>query len=293
MTFKRGMGWKVDPPDLRDYCPTSKQIQNILLKAPRTEITIPTAIDNRKYCPPIRDQASIGSCVAFASCAMYEYLENKVHGKHIEGSELFVYKMARLIMKVHGEGDGTGDTGSYLRSGVGALAHFGMPPEAIYPYEIDKFDQIPGTEVFAMAEGYQALKYLRLDPHTEPLKNLSLIKEWITKGFSVTFGFSCYQSALNQAQTKGEIPYPNSNDTRVGGHAVLAVGFDDNKIISNTDNGQQTTGAFLIRNSWGTDWGEQGYGYIPYEYLLSGQGLAQDWWTLLSVEWIDSDLFHF
>ena len=288
-------GWRVDPPDLRDLCPTSQTIQEILSPFKTGEhkpIELPIVVDNRAHCTPIRDQGRLGSCVAFSCCGMYEYLEKKTHGKFIEGSELFVYKMARYVMKLHGESDGTGDTGAYLRSGVGALAHFGMPPEVSDPYEIDKFDNIPGPEIFSIAKDYQILKYFRLDPYTEPQKNLDLIRSWLAKGFATVFGFSCYNSVLNQAETTGAIPYPTTQDTISGGHAVVTVGYDNNKVISNSDNGKSTTGAFLIRNSWSENWGEKGYGWIPYEYLLSGQGLAQDFWCVIKMEWLDSDLFH-
>jgi len=104
------------------------------------------------------------------------------------------------------------------------------------------------------------------------------------------FGFTVY-SSLSQAETTGKIPYPTRGETVLGGHAVVAVGFDDNTRIKNTNlKGVETTGALLIRNSWGTGWGSSGYGWLPYEYVL--KGLAIDWWSLLKNEWVDTGEFR-
>ena len=95
-----------------------------------------------------------------------------------------------------------------------------------------------------------------------------------------------YNNDLNTQ--KGYIPYPNQKDRREGGHAVVAVGYDDQKVIENID-GAKSTGALLIRNSWGADWGKGGYGWLPYEYVLTG--LTADWWSLLKSEWFETGQF--
>ena len=97
------------------------------------------------------------------------------------------------------------------------------------------------------------------------------------------FGFSVYSSMPGSGDGKGEIPYPGKGDTLEGGHAVLAVGYDDQKKIGSTK------GALLIRNSWGEDWGDHGYGWLPYAYIEDG--LADDFWSLVKAEFVDSDLF--
>jgi len=74
-----------------------------------------------------------------------------------------------------------------------------------------------------------------------------------------------------------------------GGHAIVAVGYDDKMKIKNTQNKVETTGALLIRNSWGTGWGEDGYGWLPYEYIH--KGLADNFWSILNKEWIDTGAF--
>jgi C1A family cysteine protease len=102
------------------------------------------------------------------------------------------------------------------------------------------------------------------------------------------FGFTVYES-IEQASTNGNIPFPCSTERVLGGHAVMAVGYDDNLKIKNNACGEETKGAILIRNSWGTSWGAQGYGYLPYEYVL--QELAVDWWTIIKAEWVDTGQF--
>ena len=103
------------------------------------------------------------------------------------------------------------------------------------------------------------------------------------------FGFTVFTS-ISQAGRSGEIPYPTDGENIEGGHAVVAVGYDDRKKIKNSSRGGKTTeGAFLIRNSWGTGWGDSGYGWLPYEYL--NQTLAIDWWSLIQNEWVELEQF--
>ncbi len=106
------------------------------------------------------------------------------------------------------------------------------------------------------------------------------------------FGFTVY-SSYTQASVanQGAIPYPVVGEKIVGGHAIMAVGYNDSVVIKNANSGATaTTGAFLIRNSWGTAWGNAGYGWLPYNYVL--KGLATDWWSLLSQKWVDTDKFN-
>jgi C1A family cysteine protease len=102
------------------------------------------------------------------------------------------------------------------------------------------------------------------------------------------FGFTVY-SSISQADSNGEIPFPNAGEKVVGGHAVDAVGYDDGKVITHGLSGAKTTGALFIRNSWGTGWGDDGYGWLPYDYVL--RGLAVDWWSILKHEWVDTGEF--
>ena len=103
------------------------------------------------------------------------------------------------------------------------------------------------------------------------------------------FGFTVYNS-ISQAATTGKIPFPIKADKIAGGHAVAAVGYDDNLKIKNTGPGaKETKGALSIKNSWGTKWGDKGYGWLPYDYVL--RELAVDWWSLIKNEWVDTGLF--
>jgi C1A family cysteine protease len=104
------------------------------------------------------------------------------------------------------------------------------------------------------------------------------------------FGFTVFSSIEQAEKNSGRIPFPLSGETIVGGHAVAAVGYDDNMIIKNLNpSAQETKGALLIRNSWGPGWGEDGYGWLPYDYVLNS--LAVDWWSVIKSDWVDTKQF--
>jgi C1A family cysteine protease len=296
-----GMGWLRDHPDFRDYTVETDEValkyrqlgqrdsvKAMLAKvgvAEPTKLTLPTSVDLKEWCSPIEDQEYIGSCTAQAGVGLVECFERRAFEKHIDASRLFLYKVTRNLLQW------SGDTGAFLRTTMGAMALFGVPPEEYWPYKPADFDKEPPAFCYAFAQNYQAIQYYRFDPPGISRKNLlSQIKANLVAGLPSMFGFAVYNS-ISQAKTTGKIPYPAPNEKFIGGHAVVAVGYDDKMRIKNTyPGGKGTTGAFLIRNSWGTGWGDGGYGWLPYEYVLNW--LAVDWWSLLKNEWVDTGAFQ-
>ncbi len=283
---RRGMGWIPDYPDFRDYTEKKEEVKSILgpIK-PLKPKGLPASVDLREWSSPVENQGMLGSCTAHAGVGMIEYYERKSFRRHIDASRLFLYKVTRNLMKMKG------DTGAYLRTTMGAMVLFGVPPEEYWPYsdEKGKFDQEPPSFCYAFAQNYQTIKYFRHDPSgTKGEEMLIKVKTYLSKGHPAMFGFTVYNS-IEQAEKTGRIPFPSPKERIEGGHAVAAVGYDDKMKIKNKYGKVETTGALLIRNSWGREWGEEGYGWLPYEYLL--KGLAEDFWSVLKKEWIDTGAF--
>ena len=288
-----GTGWLPPKPDLRDYTPSHKEIKPIIKKLGLgSSQELPSKVDLRKWCSPVENQGNLGSCTAQAGIGIIEYYEKRSFNKHTEWSRLFLYKVTRNLMQVKG------DTGAWIRETMGALAHCGVPAEKYWPYIIADFDKEPDAFVYSLADNYEAIKYFCHDPLSSAKASaskvgsgqdvLDSVKKYLEAGIPSMFGFWGFPS-FESSDTKGSIPYPTAAEKAEWGHAIVAIGYDDTKKIKNTISNKETTGALLIRNSWGKEWGDKGYGWLPYDYVLNN--LAMDFWSILSMEWIDSGQF--
>lgn len=259
-------GWKPDLPDHRDFTfAKAVDASDKITKLP-TVYELPTTSFSS-----IEDQRSLGSCTANAAAAIIEYMQKKAKGNYIDVSRLFLYKVTRKLM---GE---TGDTGAYLRDTMKAMRLFGALPEEYWPYETSTYEAEPTAYQYAIASNYKSVSYFRVDQISmSPSDIMTEIKTRIYKKIPLMFGFTCF-SSLNIA-VDGNIPFPTANERVIGGHAVALVGYNDERK------------AFKIRNSWGSTWGQGGYGYLPYEYL--NQGLMADIWGIIKQEWIDTGEFN-
>lgn len=252
-TPRRGYGWIPDVPDQRDHLYAAPVVH---LKA------LPQAVDLRKQCPPVYDQGELGSCTANAIGGAIQFERAKQKKKpDFVPSRLFIYYNERVM-----EHSVASDNGAMIRDGIKSVAKQGVCPEPEWPYAIDKFAAKPPAKCFSDAKSYQALEYLRLP------QVLNQLKGCLTSGYPFVFGFSVYEGFESDEVAKtGVLGMPGPKEKLLGGHAVLAVGFDDSKQV------------FLVRNSWGADWGMKGYFTMPYGYLTD-PNLADDIWTIRVME---------
>ena len=286
MKQKRGMGWVRDLPDLRDYAPDNPKVakppeaaikvadwfSNSEAMNPRA--SLPGEVNLARYCSPIEDQDALGSCTAQAGAGLIEYFEKRAYGRHLDASRLFLYKVTRNLL------GWTGDTGAYLRSTMKAMALFGVLPEQDYPYDLPRYDQEPSAFHYAYAANFRSIRYFRLDQAGMPGDAiLKQVRQFLAAGYPSMFGFTVY----NQGNDRGEFDYPTPDDSALGGHAVIAIGYDDSRRIGSHQ------GALRIRNSWGTTWGDNGYGWLPYEYVRTRQ--AVDFWSLFKMDYVNTNQF--
>ena len=250
--MKRNYGWKRDLPDQRDQ-------EFTLLKIPTA---YPVKIDLSNPLIPILDQGSLGSCTAnaIAIAHLFEQFKQKSVETFVP-SRLFIYFNEREM-----EGTINEDSGAMIRDGIKSVANQGVCTEVEWPYIIDKFRDKPPADCYTHAVQHQSLTYSRL------MQDVSTMKACLYAGFPFVFGFSVYESFESTAVTKtGIVPMPGRRESMLGGHAVIAVGYDDKK------------GAFKIQNSWSIKWGDKGFFWLPYAYI-SNSGLASDFWKITLVE---------
>lgn len=244
---------------------------------------LPYAVDLSYWCSAVEDQGKLKSCSAFAGIALLEYFAQRTQGAYRDASPLFLYKVARNLMQ------STEDVGASLRDTLKAMEKFGVPPAEYWPYIPEKVNEEPSQFCYNLASNYKAFNYFRLDHAGISGENLLYqAKAVLAAGFPCAFGFTVYLSAGEEDNVReGWIPFPRPQERFVGGHAVVAVGYNDFEIVGVEDEANPP-GAFLIRNSWGKEWGINGYGWLPYSYVL--KGLTADWWSLLEASWFEKDL---
>ena len=236
--------WRPDIPDARDY----KYSASLLIA--------PTKVDLRPVCSTVEDQGQLGSCTGNAIVGAMEVNENINKTKFVDLSRLFVYYNERLL-----EGTVTSDSGATIRDGIKTLTVYGVCTEVLWPYIVSKFTSKPSAACYKDGLTRKISSYQRITTLTD-------MKNCLASGFPFVFGFSVYTSfESSQVATTGVVNLPTKGEKLLGGHAVLCVGYDD---ISQR---------FLVRNSWGSGWGQKGYFTIPYTYLTN-LNLASDFWTI-------------
>jgi C1A family cysteine protease len=242
--LRRYYGWKPDVPDQRDF----------LYRAIRPVVRLPKAVDLSAYCSSVEDQGELGSCTAQALAGNIEFLDNKSDAVYEDVSRLFIYYNERVL-----EATVDVDSGASLRNGIKTLAKTGYCREILWPYVVAFFKKKPPARCYTEARSRCLQSYHRLLTLPEMLTCLA-------QGYPFVFGFAVYESFQSQEVAKtGVVRMPRPEERMLGGHAVMAVGYDRKKE------------RFLVRNSWGTKWGKKGYFTMPYEYL---ETLAADFWTI-------------
>jgi len=253
--------WKPDLPDIRDLHYSSNH------HVCKLEM-LPKSVDLRPKCSPVENQDQLGSCTSFALAGALEFLEEQalntktaspeilIPNQYAAFSHLFIYYNERAAEDTVNE-----DAGGQLRDGIKTLAEFGAAPESLWPYDESKVFEKPTDAAYSEALNHKITTYIRLD-------TLSDMKHCLAAGFPFVFGFTVYDAFEGpEVAATGVVPMPTMFAECMGGHAVLAVGYDDVEQV------------VIVRNSWGADWGLKGYFKLPYAYI-SNPDLASDFWTI-------------
>jgi C1A family cysteine protease len=217
----------------------------------------------RRHMPAVYDQGQLGSCTANSIGAILEFNElNQAEADAATPSRLFIYYNERAM-----EGTVEQDSGAEIRDGIKSVAQLGAPPETTWPYVITKFARKPPKRAYSAALKHQAIRYARVAQTEMGIQNV------LAAGYPISFGFTVYESFESNVGSDGIVPMPEPDETVLGGHAVVAVGYKQIK--------RQLY--FECRNSWGPDWGDDGYFWLPASYVTS-HSLARDFWVIEQVE---------
>jgi C1A family cysteine protease len=246
----RTYGWIPDLPDARDR----------VYQLPKKVGALPPSADLRPGCPAVYDQGDLGSCTANAIAGALQFDAARQGLPAGTPSRLFIYYNERVL-----EGTVATDSGAQIRDGIKSVAQWGDCPETEWPYDVNQFAVEPPQSCYSDAAKHLAVLYESVD------QDLNDLRGCLAAGFPFVFGFTVYQSFESEAVAQtGVVPLPGWFERPLGGHAVMAVGYDD------------ASSRFTVRNSWGPDWGDQGYFYFPYEYMTGR--LSSDFWTIRTVE---------
>ncbi|BCS83059.1 putative peptidase C1-like protein [Cotonvirus japonicus] len=274
MEINRNFGYKKDIEDKRDILVKFSRDNVKKFKLTHGTTTKSSVFDLRTIVKLPQalseiDQGTLGSCTANAIAFAYSFAEIKQENKNIFfPSRLFIYYNERLVEKTIDE-----DSGAQIRTGIKTINNYGVCDEHHWPYNPLKFKIKPPINAYEEAKTAKTVKYAKIDFSTD--KNISdriaHIKRALQSGFPVIFGFIVFDSFMSEEVAKtGIVKLPGTYEQEIGGHAVCAVGFDDNK------------NSFIVKNSWGAKWGLNGYFYIPYNYVAD-KDLASDFWIIQEV----------
>ena len=242
----RKYGWRRDNPDCRDNIKYISIVNNNTIN------------DLRNKCPPVYEQLNLGSCTANAIAFAYQFDEKD---KEFIPSRLFIYYNERKI-----ENTIDSDSGASLRDGIKTIHNIGVCKEDDWVYDPNNYTDKPPAFCYKEAKLHRSIKYHRI------MQELHQFKACIKSGFPFVFGFSVYESFENpEVASTGIMPIPQKKEKLLGGHAVAAVGFDDSKK------------AMIIRNSWGENWGDKGYFYMPYKFIVN-PSFCSDFWVVKKVK---------
>ncbi len=237
------------------------------------QIQLPPEFNIKDKCPPVWQQGSEGSCSAHTGCAARSILEND---NVLELSRSFLYYQERVLSN-----NTDSDSGASMRDIGDALHKWGVCKDADMVYDDTDYTTSPNAEQMQKASFYKIKEYLRITT------GVLGIKQWLyLKKQPVCMGMDVYESMESEKVAKtGILPIPKKNEKYLGGHAVLIVGYKDNtekkcflKKVFNKVTNNILEGYFLVRNSWGNDWGENGYFWMPYSYIE--KGYANDFWVM-------------
>lgn len=247
MPINRAYGWKAQIPSIHDHALTVGR-----------PATLPPSADLRPRMPVAYDQAILGSCTGNMAAAAVEFIR-KQEGR----PDLFTpARLALYYWERAKEGTVKVDAGATIRDAYWVLQHHGAPPEDLWPYDVKKFARKPSARVDKAARLDVAVEYQAVP------QSVGVMRGVLAAGYPIGVGFSVYESFESQDVARtGVVHLPQASEQLLGGHAVLVVGYD-----SQAD-------TWIVRNSWGNDWGQDGYFTMPTAYLASPQ-LASDFWVL-------------